>query len=68
MITELKKLYRAGLISYKPIYYIEISGKVKELKASGMNHTPAINKVAEDSGVSIQTVYRAVKLIGELQF
>jgi len=66
MRDTLNKLYRNGLISYKPIFYLEVKDKVRQLKASGLKHTEAINMVARDMRVSRQTIYKAIRLTNDI--
>ena len=59
----LHELFNMGLISYKPIFYIEMANKYKQLRVSKVRKGAAVKQVAELSNVSTRTVYKALKLL-----
>lgn len=61
----LNKLFHAGLIGYKPMFYLELGRKVKSLQKTGVKKADAVKKVAKDCGVSTHTVYRAIRVVAD---
>lgn len=59
MKYTLIELYRAGLVSPKASFYIELAEKKESLKATGMNNKQAEQKLSEDMKISTRTVRRA---------
>lgn len=59
----LKELFDMGLISYKPIFYMEMVNKYKQLRASKVKRGEAVKQVAELSRVTTRTVYKAINLL-----
>jgi len=57
---DLTILYKAGLISSKPFFYIEIKDKIKQYVSQGMTKTEAVTKVSNLTGVSSRTVWIAL--------
>lgn len=66
MRDVLIKLYKSGLISHKPLYYLDLSNKVKEFIRCGMTQPEAIKQVSKDNAVSVQTIYKAIKLVSTI--
>jgi hypothetical protein len=58
---ELRKLYKAGFVSYKALFYTELDSKVKQLIKSGVPKTKAVQRLAREVGVCEMTVWRACK-------
>lgn len=59
----LTELFNMGLISYKPIFYIEMFNKYEQLVASGVKKSEAVKDVANLSRVTTRTVYKAIRLL-----
>lgn len=59
----LTELFNMGLISYKPIFYIEMFNKYEQLVASGVKKSEAVKEVANLSRVTTRTVYKAIRLL-----
>ncbi len=59
----LHQLFRMGLISYKPIFYIEMVSKYNQLRATKVKKGEAVRQVALLSKVTTRTVYKALKLL-----
>jgi len=60
----LEELYKKGLINASVLNYKNIIHKVNELRATGMHNGAAVKHIAKLEGVTIQTVYNALKLKG----
>ncbi len=58
----LEELYRKGFINASVINYKNIINKVDQMKATGMNKSSAVKYVADMQKITIQTVYKALKL------
>lgn len=58
----LEELYRKGLISPCIINYREINDKIRQLEATRMKRGKAVRKVAEELGITVQTVYNSLKV------
>lgn len=58
----LEELYRKGLISPCIINYREINDKIRQLVATRMKHGEAVRKVADELGITVQTVYNSLKV------
>ena len=59
----LSELFNMGLISYKPIFYIEMFNKYEQLVKTGTKKAKAVKDVADLSRVSPRTVYKAIRLL-----
>ena len=59
----LSELFNMGLISYKPIFYIEMFNKYEQLVSSGTKKAKAVKDVAGLSRVTTRTVYKAIRLL-----
>jgi len=53
-------MYKDGLISYKPILYLDIVQKIDSLQ--DMKQSTKVKLVASGLGVSKDTIYRAIRL------
>lgn len=58
----LEELYRKGLISPCIINYREINDKIRQLVATRMKRGEAVRKVADELGITVQTVYNSLKV------
>lgn len=61
-IEEWRELYRKGAVGVKPLFYMELGDKVKQLIKCGVPKSKAIVKVSVMVGVSQITVWRACQL------
>jgi hypothetical protein len=61
MKYTLTELYKAGLVSHKASFYIELAEKKDSLKATGMNNKQAEKKLSDDMRISTRTIQRASK-------
>lgn len=59
MKYSLKELYRAGLVSHKANFYIDLAEKKNSLMATGMNNKQAEERLSKDMRISERTVRRA---------
>jgi hypothetical protein len=66
MKYDLIQLYKAGLVSHKATFYIDVAEKIDSLKATGMNNKQAEQKLSEDMKISTRTVRRAARAKKEL--
>ena len=57
----LVRLYKRGLVSETVIFYVDIEQKIKSLPFGKLSHK--VKKVAADSGVSVHTIYRALRFL-----
>jgi hypothetical protein len=71
MMSEMKytlaELVRAGVITAKPAFHLDISQKVISLQNQGFRKAEAIRSVAQGAGVTVATVYRALELAFQLK-
>ena len=61
MKYDLIELYKAGLVSYKATFYIDVAIKKESLKATGMNNIESESILAKDMKISTRTIRRACK-------
>lgn len=61
MKYDLIQLYKAGLVSHKATFYIDVAEKIESLKATGMNNKQAEKKLSKDMRISTRTIQRAAK-------
>jgi hypothetical protein len=59
----LQELFNMGLISYKPLFYLEMVNKYQQLRAAKVKKSVAVKQVAELSRVTPKTVYQAIRLL-----
>ena len=59
MKYSLTELYKAGLVSHKAKFYIDVANKKESLKATGMNGKQAEEVLAKDMRISERTIRRA---------
>ena len=60
---ELTELYKSGLISYKILMYRDIYFDILVEEAKGNNRTQAAQNIADQYGISIDTVWRSLRYI-----
>ncbi|MCK5610914.1 hypothetical protein KAR91_54070 [Candidatus Pacearchaeota archaeon] len=61
MKYDLIELYKAGLVSHKATFYIDVAEKKSSLMKTGLNNKQAEQKLAKDMKISERTVRRASK-------
>lgn len=61
MKYSLTELYKAGLVSHKANFYIDLAEKKESLKATGMNNKQAEEILSRDMGICTRTIQRASK-------
>jgi len=59
----LQELFKMGLISYKPLFYLEMVNKYNQLIEANVKKSVAVKQVAELSRVTPKTVYQAIRLL-----
>jgi len=62
-LDEMKEGYRKGLVGIKPIFYMELHGKVQQLMKVGLTKTESVVRVKTMIGISESTVWRACRLL-----